>query len=114
MSFEKDEKPKEVEKVNFFYRLEYSAIITVIGILLLFSTSIITILIAPRYIDTSWTTPSSPYQAQMYDVEDPNIYISNASSGGVDLQYVRHLKKDFTLLAFKETEELRLLKKNLN
>lgn len=99
----------EKHPVSFFHRFELSAILTVIGIILLFSTSIITILIAPRYIDTTWTTPSSPFQAQMYDIEDPNIYLSSASSGGVDLQYVRHLKQDFTLLAFKETEEVRLL-----
>ncbi len=91
------------------HSLQFSALLTVIGVIVLFSTAVITILIAPSYIDSSWTSHSSPYQAQMYEIEDPNIYISSASSHGLDLQYVRHLKQDFTLLAFKESEEMRLL-----
>ena len=93
----------------FYHKIERSAIITVIGVILLFSTSVITILIAPRYVDPTWTSPSSPYQVQMYEIEDPNIYISSASTGGVDLQYVRHLKQDYSLIAFKESQDLRLL-----
>lgn len=93
----------------FVFKLERSAVWTIIGIILLFSTSIITILIAPRYVDSTWTSPSSEYQVQMYEIEDPNVYISNATSGGSDLQYVHHLKQDFTLLAFKEDANLRLI-----
>lgn len=96
---------------NFVHKLDRSAILTVIGIILLFSTSIITVMIAPMFIDDTWVLPSSPYQVQMYEVEDPNVYISSGSptgSGG-DLQHVQHLKQDFTLIAFKEDENRRII-----
>lgn len=94
---------------HFFHKIEISAVLTIVGIALLFSTAIIVTLIAPYYVDNSWTSPSSPYQVQMYEVEDPNIYISNASSGGNDLQYVHHLKQDYSLLAFKESDNFRIV-----
>lgn len=94
---------------HFVFKMEKSSILMVIGIILLFSTSILTILIAPRYVDSTWTSPSSEYQVQMYEIEDPHVYISNTTSGGNDLQYVHHLKEDFTLLAFKEDSNLRLI-----
>lgn len=93
----------------FVHKLDRSAILMIVGIILLFSTAIIVTLIAPRYVDSTWTSPSSPYQVQMYEIEDPHLYISSASSGGQDLQYVNHLKQDFTLLAFKESDNLRLV-----
>ncbi|WP_068467639.1 cbb3-type cytochrome c oxidase subunit II [Candidatus Protochlamydia phocaeensis] len=99
----------EPAHTHFVHKLDRSAILTLVGIILLFSTSIIIVLVAPRYVDSTWTSPSSPYQVQMYEIEDPNIYISSASSGGSDLQYVRHLKQDLTLLAFKESENMRLI-----
>lgn len=95
--------------VKWIHQLEMSAIVAVIGIILLFLTSILTILIAPTYVDPSWTQPASPYQVQMYEVSDPNLYISSTVTGGSDLQYVRHLKQDFTLIAFKESEAIRFL-----
>jgi cytochrome c oxidase cbb3-type subunit 2 len=94
---------------HFVHKLDRSAILMIAGIILLFSTSIIVTLVAPRYVDSTWTSPSSPYQVQMYEVEDPNLYISSASTGGNDLQYVRHLKQGFTLLAFLESNNLRLI-----
>ncbi len=94
---------------HFVHKIDASAVLTVIGVILLFSTSIIVTLVAPRYVDSTWTSPSSPYQVQMYEVEDPNLYISSTSTRGTDLQYVHHLKQDFTLLAFKESENLRLV-----
>jgi cytochrome c oxidase cbb3-type subunit 2 len=94
---------------DFLHHLDRSAILTIIGVVLLFSTSILVVLILPSYVDSTWTSPSSPYQAQMYEVEDPNIYISSASTGGNDLQYVRHLKQGFSLIAFKESDNLRLI-----
>lgn len=94
---------------NFIHRLDKSAIVTVIGIILLFLTSIIVVLIAPSYIDPSWTQPSSHYQVQMYEVSDPNLYISSTVTGGTDLQFVRHLKQDYTLIAFKESDSIRIL-----
>lgn len=93
----------------FVHKLDRSAILMIVGIILLFSTAIIVTLVAPRYVDSTWTSPSSPYQVQMYEIEDPYLYISSASSGGQDLQYVNHLMQDFTLLAFKESDNLRLV-----
>ena len=49
------------------------------------------------------------FRLQMYEVEDPNLYLSSASTRGKELQYVHHLKKDFTLIAFKESENLRIV-----
>lgn len=94
---------------EFIHHLDQSGIWTIIGIILLFSTSVGVVLVAPLFVDSSWTTPSSPFQVQMYEIEDPNIYISNAASvSGTDLQQVRHLKQGYTLLAFKESEFFRL------
>lgn len=93
---------------NFFYNIEKSLLITIIGIVLLFSGSIAVTLIAPGYVDPSWTEPSSLYQVQMYEVSDPHIYISSASPGSQALQYVYHIRKDYTLLSFQETEVLRI------
>lgn len=97
------------KKDGYFNKVEASAVLTIIGVVLLFSTSIMAILIAPNFVDSTWTTASSPYQVQMYEVEDPNIYISSASSGGADLQYVHHLKQSYTLLVFKESDNMRIL-----
>lgn len=94
---------------SFFHNLEKSAIVTLIGIILLFSTAVIVTLIAPTYVDPSWTSPSSAYQVQMYEVSDPNLYISTAVTGGSDLQFVYHLKNDFSLSAFKEEPLTRIV-----
>ncbi len=94
---------------NFFLRIEKSAIITVIGIILLFSGAVIVTLIAPGYVDPTWTSPTSPYQVQMYEVSDPHLYISNSETYTSDLQFVYHLKKDYSLLAFQESETVRVL-----
>ena len=69
---------------------EKSAVITVIGVILLFSTAVIVTLIAPRYVDSTWTSPTSAYQVQMYEVADPHIYISRSMSGSSEIQYVYH------------------------
>lgn len=91
------------------HKVEKSAILTVIGIILLFSTSILVVLIAPTYVDPTWTSPTTPYQVQMYEVEDPYVYLSSAETEGRELQYVHHLKKDFTLIAFKESPSVRIV-----
>lgn len=98
-------------KDNFFYNIEKSALVTIIGVLLLFSGAVIVTLIAPSYLDSSWTTPSSAYQVQMYEVSDPNLYISSSGvqAGSSDLQFVYHLRKDYTLLAFDEDETLHIV-----
>ena len=97
---------------GFFHKLEASFIFTFIGIVLLFSTSIIVILIAPSYIDPSWVQPTSLYQMQMYEVSDPHVYIGTSLKGGQDLQFIQHLKKGYTLSAFQETEQLKILASN--
>lgn len=104
-----DSKDKMLPKSPFIHKIEASAILTIIGIVILFSTAIIATLIAPNYIDSSWISPSSPYQVQMYEVEDPNIYVSGEFCCGDELQYVHHLKDGFNLLAFQETDHLRIV-----
>lgn len=96
---------------TLLHQLNNSSVYLVIGVILLFLTSIVVVMIAPNYVDKTWTSPSSPFQVQMYKVEDPNIYITSGTpaGGGSSLQYVHHLKKDFTLLAFKESEFSRII-----
>lgn len=91
------------------YKIEKSAILTFFGIIALFSTAILVVLIAPRHIDPTWTEPTSPYQVQMYEIADPNIYIGNPNGSYYDLQFVYHLKNDFTLLAFQESEFIKIV-----
>ncbi len=93
---------------NYLHSIDRSALWTIVGVIFLFSFSIAVVLIAPRYIDSTWTSPSSPYQVQMYEVADLHYYLSTGSNGN-DLQYVHHLKENFTLLAFKELEHLRII-----
>jgi cytochrome c oxidase cbb3-type subunit 2 len=87
---------------NFIHRIDKSAVWTVVGILLLFSTSIVVTLISPRYVDPSWTEPSSIYQVQMYEVADPHFYLNAAAKGTDVLQFVHHLKENYSLVAFVE------------
>jgi len=95
---------------NVFYKIEWSALVTVIGILILFSTAIIVTLVIPTYLDPSWVNPSSVYQKQMYEIADPNLYISsNTSKGGSELQFVYHIKNNYTLLSFKESKTVRIV-----
>jgi cytochrome c oxidase cbb3-type subunit II len=108
---------KSIEKKShgshpaFIHKLDISAILVVMGVIVLFFMAIFTVMIAPMYIDKTWISPSSPYQVQMYEVEDPNIYISGSSPRGFGsaLQHIHHLKHDFTLLSFKETENERII-----
>lgn len=109
MTNESQSQEKHPAHTHFVHKLDRSAILTIGGIILLFSFSIMVVLVAPRHIDSTWTSPSSPYQVQMYEVADPNYYMSSASSGGHELQYVHHLKQDFSLLAFKELGNLRII-----
>jgi len=94
---------------NFVHKIENSALWTVAGIVLLFSTSLATILIAPNWMDPSWVEPSSIYQKQMYEISDPNVYISSSGKKGDDLQVVQRLQAGFTLSAFKESETVRII-----
>lgn len=97
------------KKGSFFGNIELSALWTVIGITLLFSTAIFVTLLAPDRIDPTWTEPTSSYQVQMYEVSDPNVYISSLMKGDSELQSIYHLKRDFSLLAFKEGKNLRII-----
>lgn len=101
-----DQKPPHQ---GIFHFLDKSAIFTVIGICLLFSTAIAVTLLAPRFVDPTWTTPSSSYQVQMYEISDPNFYISSEASGSNTLQAVYHIKSNFSLLAFHESETVRIV-----
>lgn len=96
-------------KKNPFYNIEKSALISILGIIFLFSFSVAIVLIMPRHVDPTWSQPSSRYQVQMYEISDPNFYISSAPTGDYNHQYVYHLKRDFSLLSFKETETLRII-----
>lgn len=94
---------------HFFHNIEKSVVVTAIGIILLFAASIAVILVAPNYIDPTWTEPTTPYQVQMYEVSDPNLYIGSSAQGSSELQFVYHLKKDFSLLAFHENPALKIV-----
>ncbi len=95
--------------MKWLHKLEWSAIWTIIGVIILFSSAIAVTLIAPEFIDPSWKQASSVYQVQMYEVSDPNVYVSTSSPGRWGLQYVYHLKQGFTLMAFKESEAIRII-----
>lgn len=94
---------------NWTYKVELSAIATILGIILLFSGAVIVTLIAPGFVDPTWTQPTSRYQVQMYEIADPNIYFSSLRSDSTALQAVYHLKKDYSILAFEESESTRIL-----
>lgn len=94
---------------SFFYNLEKSALVTFAGIILLFSGAIGVTLIAPNLIDPTWTQPTSEYQVQVYEVADPHLYISASQKGGGDLQFVYHLKENYSLLGFQESEVVRIV-----
>lgn len=90
------------------HRLEWSAILTILGVIILFSSAILVTLIAPNYVDPSWRQASSEYQVQMYRVSDPNVYISTSTPRGFGLQYIYHIKEGFTLTAFQESEATKI------
>ncbi|MCP5468880.1 MAG: cbb3-type cytochrome c oxidase subunit II [Chlamydiales bacterium] len=90
-------------------KLEWSAIWTVLAILVLFSFAVVITLLAPHHIDPSWQQASSVYQVQMYEVSDPNVYVSTSNPGGWGLQYVYHLQEGKTLQAYKESPIVRIL-----
>lgn len=95
---------------NALYKVEWSAVLTIIGILILFSGSILVTLVAPNYLDPSWVEPSSYYQKQMYEVADPNLYISNNNSViKADLEFVYHVVEGYTLLAFQESSTVKIV-----
>ncbi len=90
-------------------KLDKSALFTAIGVLLFLSISVAITVVAPYYIDPSWTTPSSSYQQQVYEKSDPNLYISTSATGSKDITYVYHMQQRKTLSAFVETENVRIV-----
>ena len=94
---------------GLIHRINGSAVITIIGIVLMFASAIAVTLVAPAFVDSSWTAPTSAYQVQMYEVADADTYISTSVTGGSVIQVVHHLKKGHTLLAFTETETVRIV-----
>lgn len=94
---------------QFYYNIEKSFLVTIVGVIVLFGASVAVTLLAPRYIDPSWTQPTSDYQVQMYEVMDPNVYISSTSLHTNEVQTVFHLKNNFSLLAFKEDRTTRII-----
>ncbi len=96
------------DKKSFWSSIELSALFTIIGIILLFSGAVIVTLIAPSLIDSTWTQPTTSYQVQMYEVSDPHFFISSSPLSPEELQAVYHLKNNFTLLAFQESETIKI------
>ncbi|MGA8165235.1 MAG: cbb3-type cytochrome c oxidase subunit II [Waddliaceae bacterium] len=94
---------------GFMHKVDLSAVLTVAGIILLFSGAVIVTLIVPGYMDETWVQPTSAYQVQMYEVVDPSLYISRLGSETKELQSVYRLKKHFSLLAFQESETVRFI-----
>jgi cytochrome c oxidase cbb3-type subunit 2 len=90
-------------------RVEKSAIFMMVGIFLLFLSSILATVLAPNMLDPSWIQASSHFQVQMYEVSDPNTYIARAVPGTPALDYVQHLKDGYSLLAFQDSETTRIM-----
>lgn len=93
---------------GIFYKIELSALVSLLGIIILFSISIFVVLIAPTYVDKSWTSPTSPYQVQIYELADPNVFISGATQGPQNVETVDRIQAGFSLLAFQESEAVRI------
>lgn len=96
-------------KGSFFQHLDKSAVLTILGVILLFSASVVVVLISPNYIDPTWTQPSSQYQVQIHEVSDPHLYFGTTYQGNTALQAVYHLQANRTLLAFQESETVRIV-----
>lgn len=109
MTQHRTENNDKQDKKFSFHNIEKSALFSIIGIIFLFSFSVIIILIMPRHVDPTWSQPSSRYQVQMYEIADPNFYVSSSPTGDYNHQYVYHLKRHFTLLSFKETDVLKII-----
>jgi cytochrome c oxidase cbb3-type subunit 2 len=96
-------------RFGYFKKIEFSAVLTVIGIFIMISGALGVTYFAPLFVEKEWTVPSSFYQMQMYEVADPNFYISNRGSKTRDLLMVNHLREGFSLLAFQENDAVRII-----
>lgn len=90
-------------------KIERSALLTAIGIILFFAFAIAVVLIAPRHVDDTWTSPASDFQVQMYEVSDPHLYISTSHSNGEKPHAVQHAILKTTWFLFQETENLHIV-----
>lgn len=98
------------DKKSFIYKLDKSVVLTVLGVLALFGGAIMATLIAPQMAESSWVDPASPYQKQMYEVADTQLYISNQGTEDArDLQLVYHLQQGHSLLAFEDSKTLHIV-----
>ena len=102
-------KPSENILMRWMHSLELSAVLTFFGILILFAISVLMTMILPEYLDPAWTSPTSHYQVQVYEVADPNLYIARSSSASDQIETVQHIKRGYTLLAFKEGATVRFI-----
>lgn len=89
-------------------RLERSLPLTLIGILILFSLAIFITVIAPNYVDSSWTEPCCSYQTQMYEMADPNTLLS-AETIGAPLQVVKRLQEGKMFFAYIESDKMKIV-----
>lgn len=92
----------------WYHRIEASGIATIIGVIVLFSSAVAAVLIAPNFIERTWVEPTSPFQVQMYEESDPYFYIGRTSRGVDSLEYVHHVQAGRTLLAFQESEQVKI------
>lgn len=93
---------------KWYNRVETSGIATIVGIIVLFSSAVAAVLIAPSFIERTWVEPTTPFQVQMYEESDPYFYIGRSSVGVDSLEYVHHVKESHTLLAFQESEQVKI------
>jgi cytochrome c oxidase cbb3-type subunit 2 len=94
--------------MKFMDKVELSSLLTIIGVIFLFSFSVAIVLFAPSRIDKSWTEPTSAYQVQMYEISDPHVYLSSLALGGQGVQYVNHLVEGLSLSAFQESATFKI------
>lgn len=85
-------------------KIERSAKITAAGIGALFLLSVVAVLISPHLTENSWVDPVCSYQKQMYEVADPNVYLTTATTGSQQIHTLYHLHDKSLPLAFIEQE----------
>lgn len=95
---------------SWTHKINRSAILTATGAIFLFLLAGVGTVLIPHSVEDGWTKPSSAYQKQMYEMADGALYISNTGTADRgDLQMVRHLKEGFNLLAFQESNTVRIV-----
>lgn len=90
-------------------RFESSLMITIGVIAVFLGLAVAVILVAPRFVDESWMSPSSRFQVLVHEVTDPSYYISNFSMGHSDPEHVQHVVNGKTLFGYVEDEKIGLI-----